>query len=83
MQNYSYKDIFERLKAGETIAKGDPQAHRMHDGSYETKKILVKLNATTNAAEIREYLGEIIGAKIDETTGVFTPLYINYVFRQK
>lgn len=38
----------------------------------------MKLNSTTDAAEIRNYLGEIVGAEIDETTDVFTPLYINY-----
>jgi len=72
------KDIFERLKRGEIIPQGDSQRNRMRDASYETKKILMKLNSTADASEIRNYLGEIIGSEIDETTTVFTPLYINY-----
>lgn len=72
------RNIFDRLKEGEIIPQGDPQAHQMRDGSYATRKILMKMNAATEAAEIRRYLGEIIGAEIDATTDVFTPLYINY-----
>lgn len=72
------RDIFERLKDGEIIPQGDPQAHQMRDGSYVTRTVLMKMNAATEASEIRRYLGEIIGAEIDATTDVFTPLYINY-----
>lgn len=74
----SGKDIFDRLKDGESIAKGDSQAYRMREASYATRKLLLKMNAATKAVEIRDYLGQIIGAEIDSTTDVFTPIYINY-----
>lgn len=50
----------------------------MRDASYAVKESLLKMNATSNASEIRYHLGQITGKEIDETTDVFTPLYINY-----
>lgn len=72
------RDVFERLKDGEIIPRGDPQAHKMRDGFYATRTVLMKMNAATEASEIRHYLGETNGAEIDATTDIFTPLYVNY-----
>ncbi|MBX3254890.1 MAG: sugar O-acetyltransferase [Chitinophagaceae bacterium] len=72
------KDIFERLRNGETILPGDPQAHNMLDASYATRKLLVQMNNSSTPAEIRALLSRITDSEIDESTTVFTPLYINY-----
>lgn len=71
-------DIFERLKKGETISPNDPEAHKMRQASYSTKKILVKMNNATAPKEIRNFLSQITDSEIDESVDVFTPLYINY-----
>jgi len=71
-------DIFERLKNGETIPAGDPQAYRMRDISYDTKELIVRMNNSANPEEIRDILSEITCSEIDESTSLFTPLYINY-----
>jgi len=71
-------DIFERLKRGETIPPSDPQAYRMREASYSTKKLLVQMNNATEPEEIRDLLSQITGSEIDESVAVFTPLYINY-----
>lgn len=71
-------DILERLRNGETISSGDPQANRMQEASYATKKLLVQMNNSTDPAEIRDLLGQITDSEIDESAAVFTPLYINY-----
>lgn len=78
MNNIQEKDIFERLRNGETIPSGDPQAYRMRDASYATKKLLVQMNESSDPVEIRNLLGKITDSEIDESTTVFTPLYINY-----
>lgn len=70
--------IFERLRKGETISPNDPQAYRTREASYNTKKILVRMNNATDPNEIRNLLSEIMGSEIDESVNVFTPLYINY-----
>lgn len=72
------KDIFERLRNGETIPADDSQRIRLMDESYKTKALLLKMNASSNPAEIRQLLSQITDSKIDESVAVFTPLYVNY-----
>ncbi|MGE9310856.1 sugar O-acetyltransferase [Niabella sp. CJ426] len=72
------KDIFERLRAGEIILSADPQANRMREASYATKKLLLQMNNASDPVAIRELLSQITGTDIDESVAVFTPLYINY-----
>ena len=71
-------DIFERLRNGEYIASNDPQAYKMREASYATKKFLIKMNNSSDPAEIRNLLSQITNSTIDESVDVFTPLYINY-----
>lgn len=71
-------DIFERLKKGETIYPDDPEAYRMIEESYRTKKLLHQMNNAVNPDEIRFFLSEITGKTIDKSVNIFTPLYINY-----
>lgn len=71
-------DIFERLRKGETILPNDPEAYKMREASYNTKKLLVQMNNATDPNEIRNLLNQITGSEIDESVAVFTPLYINY-----
>jgi acetyltransferase-like isoleucine patch superfamily enzyme len=71
-------DIFERLRSGETIPPNDPEAYKMIEASFATKKFLVLMNATDDPTEIRNLLSQITGTEIDESTVVFTPLYLNY-----
>jgi len=71
-------DIFERLKNRETILPNDPQAYKMREASFHTKKLLVQMNNATNPEEIRDLLGQITDTEIDESVAVFTPLYFNY-----
>jgi len=71
-------DIFERLRNGETILPNDPEAYKMREASYHTKKLLVQMNNATDPSEIRSFLSQITATEIDESVAVFTPLYINY-----
>lgn len=70
--------VFQRLLNGETILPSDPQAHKMREAAYDTKKLLVHMNNATDPKEIRDLLSQITGREIDESVAVFTPLYINY-----
>jgi acetyltransferase-like isoleucine patch superfamily enzyme len=76
--NQHNKDIFERLRSGETIPSNDPEAFKLREASFATKKLLVQLNNSSDASEVRELLSQITGSEIDESVAVFTPLYINY-----
>jgi acetyltransferase-like isoleucine patch superfamily enzyme len=72
------RDIFERLRSGETIPSKDPQSYKMREACYVTKQLLVQMNNSSDPAEIRSLLSRITATEIDESTAVFTPLYINY-----
>src|SRR3954471_1934996 len=78
LSNQHNRDIFERLRNGEAISSKDPEASRLRDASFATKKLLVQLNNADDPAEIRDSLSQITGSEIDESVIVFTPLYINY-----
>src|SRR4051812_18146431 len=78
MENQHNKSIFERLRNGESISSSDPEAFKLREASFATKKLLVQLNNSFDPAEIRDLLSQITGSEIDESVVVFTPLYINY-----
>lgn len=71
-------NIFQRLRNGETILPNDPEAYKMIEASFATKKLLVQMNNATEPSEIRNLLSQITKSEIDESVTVFTPLYINY-----
>ena len=72
------EDIFERLRKGQIILPNDPEAYRMREESFATKKLLIQMNNTADPVEIRSLLGQITNSKVDESVTVFTPLHINY-----
>src|SRR5829696_115701 len=78
LSNQHNKDIFERLRNGVTISSKDPEASKLRDASFATKKLLVQLNNSSSPEEIRDLLRQITASEIDESVAVFTPLYINY-----
>lgn len=71
-------NIFQRLRNGETIPSNDPETYKMIEASFATKKLLVEMNNATEPSEVRSLLSLITNTEIDESTTVFTPLYINY-----
>ena len=71
-------DIFERLRNGEIILTNDPEAYKMREESFVTKKLLVQMNNSPHPDEIRNLLSKITGSEIDQSVVVFTPLHINY-----
>jgi len=78
LSNQHHKDIFERLRNGEAVSSIDPEAFKLRDVSFATKKLLLLMNNATDPSEIRSLLSQITGSEIDESVAVFTPLYINY-----
>ena len=72
------KNIFDRLKAGATIVQNDPEAYKMREAAFTTKKLLLSMNNSSNPNEIRHFLSEITAHEIDDSVTIFTPLHINY-----
>ena len=71
-------DIFARLKAGEPIRLDDPEYGRIQEVVDRTIRISSQLNTADNVSEVREYLSNIIGKTIDESTTIFAPFYVNF-----
>jgi len=71
-------NIFNRLLNGETIPAMDPGSSQVRKASFATKQLLLKMNNSSDANEIRDLLSQITNRGIDESVCIFTPLYINY-----
>jgi len=72
------KEVYKRLRNGETITSEDSQIHKIRKDCYETRKLLLQMNNSSEPREIRFLLSKITENKIDESVAIFTPLYINY-----
>lgn len=72
------RDIFHRMKAGESIRLDDPQYIKIQDVVNRTIKLSAVLNTSTDIDQIRERLEEIIGTPLDKSTTVFAPFYTNF-----
>ncbi len=78
VSNENYRDIFDRMKAGEPIRLDDPQYHKIAEVVTRTIALSAKLNTSTTVDQIREQLSEITGTLIDESTTVFAPFHTNF-----
>lgn len=71
-------DIFDRLRAGESIPMDDPGYSQVREVTTRTISLRAKLNNAVDLEEVRYYLGEIISQKIDHTTVIFPPFHTNF-----
>lgn len=71
-------DIFERLRAGEPIRLDDPEYFKITEVVNRTIKLSQQLNNSTDTAQMRQYLGEILSSGIEDSTTVFAPFYTNF-----
>lgn len=70
--------IFKRLLKGEIISPEDPDSYKLREASYDTKRLLLQMNNTSEPQKIRQFLSQIIDSEIDESVTIFTPFHINY-----
>ena len=71
-------DVFDRMKAGETLRPDDPEFFKVIDVVTRTQELSVALNASTHINQVRERLSEIIDSPIDQRTRIFPPFYTNF-----
>lgn len=65
------------MRNGESIPVDDPESHQLRNVAFATRKLLLQLNQSSDPEEIRTLLGQITGSKIDRSTAIFPPLYVN------
>lgn len=66
------------MRAGEPFRLSDPRYQPVNEVVRRTRRLSVALNASVSDAEVRERLGAVIGASIDESTTVFVPFHTNF-----
>lgn len=71
------KDIFTRLKNGTAVFPNDNQMYKLREASFKTRALLLQMNNSKDADEIRNYLNQITGEE-NNSVAIFTPIYINY-----
>lgn len=71
-------DIFSRLKAGEPIHLNDPEYPKIQTVVDQTLRLTNELNSTGDVNVVREFLSEITGNSIDESTTIFPPFHVNF-----
>ncbi|OUJ67844.1 DapH/DapD/GlmU-related protein [Hymenobacter crusticola] len=73
------KGIFERLKAGESLRKDDPEYAQFATVVARTIRLCTELNASAlELDQVRDRLSAIIGSEIDASTTIFPPFYTNF-----
>lgn len=72
------KDIFDRMRGGESIRLNDPQYFKVLDIVKRTISLSAQLNISASVEDIRKLLSEITGNSIDESTIVFAPFFTNF-----
>jgi acetyltransferase-like isoleucine patch superfamily enzyme len=72
------KDIFERMRNGESIPFDDPEYPKIFEAVSRTIRLSAKLNASTDIDQIRDRLGEIIGIELDKSVTIFAPFHTNF-----
>jgi acetyltransferase-like isoleucine patch superfamily enzyme len=79
MKSYTIDtDIFSRLTAGEPIRLNDPEYAKIQEVVDRTIRLSSQLNTAKDINEIRKCLSNIIGDKVDDSTTVFAPFYVNF-----
>ena len=71
-------DIFSRLKAGEPIRLNDPEYPKIQAVVDRTLRLTNELNSTGDVNVVREFISEITGNSIDESTTIFPPFHVNF-----
>ena len=70
--------ILERLRSGEPIRLNDPEYARINETVARTIRLSQSMNTATSIDTVRDFLSEIIGSSIDQSTIVFAPFYTNF-----
>ena len=71
-------DIFSRLKSGEPIRLNDAEYPKIQAVVDRTLRLTNELNNTGDVNVVREFITEITGNRIDKSTTIFPPFYVNF-----
>lgn len=73
------QEFNEHIATHATVANGSPQHLFMHKASQEAIRITTEMNSSYHAPqELRTLLSRLTGTPIDDSVGLFPPIYSDY-----
>lgn len=69
--------IFERLHSGEAVPMNDPHYGEIFKIASRTMQLSTELNSSADIDRARDIISEITNNKIDASTTILAPFYIN------
>lgn len=69
--------IFERLHSGEAVPMNDPHYGEIFKIASRTMQLSAELNSSADIDRARDIISEITNNKIDASTTILAPFYIN------
>lgn len=70
--------IYNLIQSGKAIPMDTPGFDILPEGFERAAAILQKLNTAVRIDDIRNYLSELTGREVDESTALYTPFSVNY-----
>lgn len=71
-------EVFSRPKSGDRISWSDPEYPKILAVVDRTLRLTNRLNNSGDVNTVRKLLSDIIGNRIDESTTIFPPFYVNF-----
>ena len=73
------KNIFEKDLSGEMVSPDEPGYKELIDDIFATIRTATEMNTGYRTPEeVHDYMGLILGKRLEESTTVLPPLYIDY-----
>lgn len=73
------ENIFKKDLSGALVSPNEPGYDELIDSIFDTMKLAYELNTGYHSSEeVRDYLSQIIGRKIDESVTLLPPFYVDF-----
>ncbi len=71
-------NIFERLRAGESVSFFDPDYHLINEACESTRRVMSRVNREHDTTAIRALLSTVFKHPIPSTSTILPPFHLNY-----
>lgn len=72
------RNIFERLRLGESVSFFDPDYHLINEACARTREVMHRVNREHDTTIIRGLLNTVFRQEIPTTSVIIPPFHLNY-----
>ena len=73
------ENIFKKVLSGALVSPNEPGYDELINSIFDTMKLAYELNTGYHSPEeVRDYLSQIIGRKVDESVTLLPPFYVDF-----